>query len=248
MPTSAVPAQPGRTTPRRIWLSGRSAAISRARGGSSAPTLTAKSRYAWWPGISFRHLATNVEFRPGERRAGGEPVQQVVLGGSREPVEEHLMPRGEVVRSFLAPVTGLTEGSVCGARPLGIDASSRLQRLQVGLGELPPQDCGVEGDLQVVLSVRGDGYPRGPPGARIACMRESAWACSPWRAVRHPAGRSSGTGLRTTLTTWLKGFFAVSAGSSGGDRTRAGAPSSSSCHLSRGRRLIIGTARSAPAG
>jgi len=119
--------------------------------------------------------AQEVEFRPGGRRAGGEPVQQVVLGGSREPVEEHLMPRGEVARSFLAPVTGLIEGSVCGARPLWIDASSRLQRLQVGLGELPPQDCGVEGDLQVVLSVRGDGYPRWPPGARIACMRESAW-------------------------------------------------------------------------
>src|ERR1035437_4380838 len=38
----------------------RSAAISRARDGSSAPTSTAKSRYAWRPGISFRHLATSV--------------------------------------------------------------------------------------------------------------------------------------------------------------------------------------------
>src|SRR6266481_5844564 len=78
------------------------------------------------------------EFRSGERRAGDEPVQQFVLGGSREPVEEHLVPCGEVVRPFLAPVTGLIEGSVHGARPLGIRASGRLQRLQVGLGELPP--------------------------------------------------------------------------------------------------------------
>src|SRR6266700_372743 len=37
----------------------RSAAISRARDGSSAPTLTAKSRYACRPGISFRHLVTS---------------------------------------------------------------------------------------------------------------------------------------------------------------------------------------------
>lgn len=50
----------------------------------------------------------------------------------------------------------------------------------------------------------------------------SAWACSPWKAVRHPAGRSSRTGLRTAgtglLEAQLKGFFAVSAVLGGGDR------------------------------
>ncbi|HEY3878911.1 MAG TPA: hypothetical protein VGM12_09960, partial [Trebonia sp.] len=35
--------------------------------------------------------------RPGKRRAGDEPVQQIVLGRSREPLEEHLMPDGEVI-------------------------------------------------------------------------------------------------------------------------------------------------------
>src|SRR5437879_2149184 len=38
------------------------------------------------------------EFRSGERRAGDEPVKQFVLGCAREPVEEHLVPHGEVVR------------------------------------------------------------------------------------------------------------------------------------------------------
>jgi hypothetical protein len=61
--------------------------------------------------------AQEVEFGAGERRAGDEPVQQFVLGGSREPVEEHLVPRGEIVRPLLAPVAGLIEGSVHGARP-----------------------------------------------------------------------------------------------------------------------------------
>src|SRR5579863_5884428 len=79
-----------------------------------------------------------VEFRPGECRAGDEPVKQFVLGCAREPVEEHLMPRGEVVRPLLAPVTGLIEGSVHGARPLGVRASGYLERLQVGFGERPP--------------------------------------------------------------------------------------------------------------
>ena len=32
------------------------------------------------------------ELWPGKRRADGEPVQQLILGGSREPAEEHLVP------------------------------------------------------------------------------------------------------------------------------------------------------------
>jgi hypothetical protein len=60
-----------------------------------------------------------VEFRPGECRADDESVKQFVLGCAREPLEEHLMPRGEIVRPLLAPVTGLIEGSVDAARPLG---------------------------------------------------------------------------------------------------------------------------------
>src|SRR5271169_3740659 len=78
------------------------------------------------------------EFRPGECRAGDEPVKQFVLGCAREPVEEHLMPRGEIVRPLLAPVTGLIEGSVHGARPPRVRTSGYLQRLQVGFGERPP--------------------------------------------------------------------------------------------------------------
>jgi len=57
--------------------------------------------------------------RDGECGAGDEPVQQFVLRCAREPVDEHLVPRGEVVCSFPAPVPGLIEGSVYGARPPG---------------------------------------------------------------------------------------------------------------------------------
>ena len=47
--------------------------------------------------------AQKAESRPGERGAGDKPVKQFVLGCAREPVEEQLVPRGEIVRSFLAP-------------------------------------------------------------------------------------------------------------------------------------------------
>src|SRR3984957_19404332 len=52
------------------------------------------------------------EFRPGERRAGGEPVKQVFLGSSGESLEEHLVPDVEVGGALTAPVAGLVEASV----------------------------------------------------------------------------------------------------------------------------------------
>lgn len=55
------------------------------------------------------------ELWPGKRRADGEPVQQLILGGSREPVQEHLVPGCEVLGTLVAPVASLVETSVRGA-------------------------------------------------------------------------------------------------------------------------------------
>jgi len=42
-----------------LRIRARSATISRARGGNSAPISTAKSWYSWRPGNSFRHSVTS---------------------------------------------------------------------------------------------------------------------------------------------------------------------------------------------
>src|SRR5271169_7208193 len=69
---------------------------------------------------------------PGKRRTDGEPVQQLILGGSREPVEEHLMPGCQVLGALVAPVAGLIETPVHRARSPRVRPSGRVQRVQVG--------------------------------------------------------------------------------------------------------------------
>jgi energy-coupling factor transporter ATP-binding protein EcfA2 len=124
----------------------RSDSCWRARRGSSAPTSTAKSRYPWTgqflQGFGDQRgglgdgtaalrdpRAQERELWPGEHRARGEPVQQLVLGGSREPIEEHPVPGCEVLGAPVAPVGSLVETSGCvrgrlgSARPAACSAS-----------------------------------------------------------------------------------------------------------------------------
>src|SRR6516162_10513015 len=67
------------------------------------------------------------ELWPCKRRADGEPVQQLVLGGSREPVEKNLVPGCEVLGALVAPVARLVEVSVHGARSPRVRSSGRVQ-------------------------------------------------------------------------------------------------------------------------
>lgn len=76
--------------------------------------------------------------RSGKRGTVRDPVQEFILGGAREAVDEHVVPLFEIVRPLVAPVARRTGRRVPEllARVL---PSDQPQRRHVRLGEGPPQ-------------------------------------------------------------------------------------------------------------